>query len=122
MEVSRPRDIGDIANLELTLREAKQILVHGQQAVALRKLRSMRSRGRTVRPVAVDVTSMTGGSIRSRRRSAWWRSGYRGVAASAVGIARVVPVGRRIAGPHRSWTSCARIFPPCCHIVPPLAC
>jgi hypothetical protein len=33
LEISRPRDLGDIANLGLTLAEAKQLLARVQQAV-----------------------------------------------------------------------------------------
>jgi hypothetical protein len=33
LEISRPRDLGDIANLGLTLAEAKQLLARVQQAL-----------------------------------------------------------------------------------------
>jgi hypothetical protein len=39
MAIGRPRDLGDIANLELTLPEAKQLLVRVQQALAAAQAR-----------------------------------------------------------------------------------
>jgi hypothetical protein len=39
LEISRPNDLGDIANLGLTLAEAKQLLARVQQAVAAAQAR-----------------------------------------------------------------------------------
>lgn len=43
MEISRPNDLGDIANLGLTLPEAKQILARVQQAVVAAQANDRRS-------------------------------------------------------------------------------
>jgi hypothetical protein len=69
MEISRPNDRGIIANLGLTLPEAKQVLARVQQWLP-RKPAIMRLCGRIARPAAGDSTSRTGGFIRSRRCSA----------------------------------------------------
>ena len=69
LEISRPNDLGDIANLGLTLPEAKQLLARVQQAV-VRKPAILRCCDRIARPAAVDATSRTGGFARSRRCSA----------------------------------------------------
>jgi hypothetical protein len=39
LEISRSKDLGDIANLGLTLAEAKRLLAHVQQAVAAAQAR-----------------------------------------------------------------------------------
>jgi hypothetical protein len=59
MEISRSRGLGDIANLGLTLAEAKRLLARVQQAVAAAQTRehaalrpdceTMQDRGRSVR-------------------------------------------------------------------------
>jgi hypothetical protein len=43
LEISRPNDLGDIANLGLTLPEAKQLLARVQQAVVTAQARAGRS-------------------------------------------------------------------------------
>ena len=67
LEISRPNDLGDIANLGLTLPEAKQLLARVQQMSLPPKPRIMRFCDRIARPAAVDATSRTGGFVRSRR-------------------------------------------------------
>ena len=112
MEIARPGTLADIANLGLTLPEAKQLLARVQQIVVAAQATAMRFRGLPAPLAAVDVTSRTGGFTRLRRYSARLRYGYRGFAAPAVVIVRLLSAGHRIAGRHRSWTSCGRIFLP----------
>ena len=71
MEISRPENLRDVADLGLTLDEAKQILARVQQAVvAAQRPAATRRCGRTARPAAGGATSRTGGLAGSRRRSA----------------------------------------------------
>jgi hypothetical protein len=95
LEINRPRDLGDLANLGLTLAEAKQLLARVQQAVSLRKPTIMQFCGRIAHPAAVGVTTRTGGFIRSQRYSAGWRCGFRDLAVPAVVIQLVVGFDRR---------------------------
>src|SRR6187431_2487565 len=69
LEISRPNDLGDIANLGLTLPEAKQVLARVQQAVVAAQAHDHA----VPRP---DCSSCRG----SRRCSAQWRCGSRGFA------------------------------------------
>src|SRR5271166_153369 len=112
MEISRPNDLGDIANLGLTLPEAKQVLARVQQAVVAAQARDHA----VPRP---DCSTCGGrchvkdcGFIRSRPCSARWRCGSRGFAAPAAVAPRLVSAGHCIVGRRRNWTSCERIFPP----------
>ena len=114
MEISRSADLGEIANLGLTLPEASRSWRACSKRWWRRKPTIMRHCGRTARPAAGDATSRTGGFIRSRRCSARWRCGFRGFAAPAVVAPRLVSAGHRIVGRHRSWISCELIFPPSC--------
>jgi hypothetical protein len=71
MEISRPDNLRDVADLGLTLCEAKQILARVQQAVVAAQARGHAA----LRPdcpacAAGGATSRTGGLAGSRRRSA----------------------------------------------------
>ena len=102
--------LGDIANLGLTLSEAKQILARLQQAVVSCKPTITRFCVWSALPAVKRVTSRTGGFVGWQRCLARWRCGSRGFAAPAVVMARRVSAGCHIAGPHRSSTSCERMF------------
>jgi hypothetical protein len=55
-EISRPDGLSDIANLGLTLAEAKQLLVQIQQEVVAAQARHQRCFGRTVSHAAKGAT------------------------------------------------------------------
>ena len=55
MEISRPDDLGDIANLGLTLAEAKQLLARVQQEVVAAQADNHAMCGRIAGPAAGDA-------------------------------------------------------------------
>ena len=59
MEISRPDGASNIADLGLTLSEAKQLLARVQQAIVAAQAGVLRFGGQRVRLVVVDVTSTT---------------------------------------------------------------
>ena len=69
-EISRPNNLCDIANLGLTLPEAKQLLARVQQAVVAAQAHDHAATAQTARSAAGAARSRIGGRIRSRRRSA----------------------------------------------------
>ena len=122
MEISRPNDLGIIANLGLTLPEAKQLLARVQQAVVAAQARDHA----VVRP---DCSSCGGRfHVKDRRlhqiATLFGRVTVRlpRLLCTAVVASRQLSAGHRIVGRHRSWTSCKGIFPPSCPIASPLAC
>jgi hypothetical protein len=70
IEISRPDSVADIADLGLTLSEAKQLLARVHQPIVAGKQEISRLGGQTVRLAAVGVTSTVGDAICSRRHSA----------------------------------------------------
>ena len=70
MEISRPDGASNIADLGLTLSEAKQLLACVQQTIVAAQRETSRLGGRSVRIVAVGVTSTAGDAICSQHRSA----------------------------------------------------
>jgi len=70
MEISRPDGANNIADLELTLSEAKQLLACVQQTSVAAQAGTSRLGGQRVRLVVVGVTSTAGDAICSRHRSA----------------------------------------------------
>lgn len=46
MEISKPDDLGDIANLGLTLMETEQLFTRIQREISIAQARSLRSGGR----------------------------------------------------------------------------
>jgi hypothetical protein len=56
MEISRPDGLGDIANLGLTLCEAKQLLANVQREIAAAKARDLSSGGQIARAAMVFAT------------------------------------------------------------------
>jgi hypothetical protein len=73
MPISRPDGLGEIANLGLTLTEAKLLLAQVQQQVVAMQAHDTRCFGRTVGHAARNTTRRVGGRIGLRRCSA--RSG-----------------------------------------------
>jgi hypothetical protein len=73
MPISRPDGLGEIANLGLTLTEAKLLLAQVQQRSLPRRPTTTRCFGRTVSHAAGSATRRVGGRIGLRRCSA--RSG-----------------------------------------------
>ena len=67
MEIRAPRDLGHIANLGLTLSEAKQLLIRVQQAVVAAQAYEHAVPRPDCSSCGVGVRSRTGGVIRSRR-------------------------------------------------------
>ena len=70
MEISRPDGASNIADLGLTLSEAKQLLARVQQAIVAAQAGDLAARGQSVRLVVVGVTSTAGDAICSRHHSA----------------------------------------------------
>ena len=97
IEIHRSSGLADIANLGLTLSEAKELLARVQQAIVAAQARDHA----VCRPSCVSCSglcqSRTGGRGGSRRRSARWPRGCEdGFAAIADGPKPASP-GRRIA-------------------------
>ena len=70
MEISRPGGASNIADLGLTLSEAKQLLARVQQAIVAAQAEILRLGGQSVRLVVVGVTSTADDAICSRHHSA----------------------------------------------------
>jgi hypothetical protein len=70
MEINRPDGAGNIADLGLTLAEAKQLLAACSKRLSPRKRGILRLGGQSARLVVVGVTSTTGDAICSRHPSA----------------------------------------------------
>jgi hypothetical protein len=70
MEISRPDGASNIADLGLTLSEAKQLLARVQQAIVAAQAGDLRFGDQGVRLVGVGVTSTAGDAICSRHHSA----------------------------------------------------
>jgi hypothetical protein len=110
LEISRPNDLG-IANLGLTLPEAKQLLARVQQAVVAAQAQDHAG----LRP---DCAACGGGChVKDWRLSSSRDAVRRGdSAAAAVSLRRLWPhresAGHRIVGRHRNWASSERIFLP----------
>ena len=56
VEICRPEGLGDIANLGLTLPEAKQLLASVQRAIVAGRSTAMGSCGRVAGPAAENAT------------------------------------------------------------------
>ena len=84
MAISRPDGLGDIANLGITLSEAKQLLVRVQQQVVVEQANTHATfrpdcHGRLISPLLTSCSSAwwplcSPASWRSRRRSPQWRT------------------------------------------------
>jgi len=95
LEISRPNDLGDIANLGLTLPEAKQLLARVQQAVVAAQAQDHAG----LRP---DCSACGGGCHVKNwrlRKVATLFGGYRGFSAPAVAAPRRVSARHRISAP-----------------------
>ncbi len=113
MQVNRPEDLHDIADLGLTLAEAKRLLARVQQEIVAAQARDHAVQ-RLQSPHcghACRVKDYTG-TMRSRRSSARLRCGFPGFAVPRVTGSKLAWTGHRIAGRHPSWTGCRRIFVP----------
>ena len=88
MELGRPGNLHDIADLGLTLPEAKQLLACVPQAVSPCKPAITRRYGRTARAAASGSVSRIGALAGSQPCSARWWYGYPGSAVQAAVAAR----------------------------------
>src|SRR3954454_12117733 len=111
MELGRPGNLHDIADLGLTLPEAKQLLTCVQQAVVAVQARDTRRCGRIARAAASGSESRIGGLAGSRPCSARWWYGYPGSAVRSAVAARRGLTGPRTAARPRSWISCKHTCP-----------
>jgi hypothetical protein len=70
IEIHRSSGLADIANLGLTLSEAKELLARVQQAIVAAQARDHAVAGRLARHARANVTSRTGGRGGLRHRLA----------------------------------------------------
>jgi hypothetical protein len=112
IEINRPEDLGDIADLGLTLADAKLLLAGLQQEIVTAQARdhavwrpACRRCGGVCR--VKDYRDHSGATL-----SAMSRCGFRDFAAPRVAGSRVAWTGQRIADRHRSWSGFRRIFAP----------
>ena len=89
MEIERPDDISDIADLGLTLFETKRVLATLQQEIVAAQVRD-----------------------HAVRRPTCSRCGFPAFAVRHVAGASLASTGHRIAGRHRNWIGYRRISPP----------
>jgi hypothetical protein len=112
MEIDRPDNLSDIADLGLTLGEAKLLLAGLQQEIVAAQAREHAVR----RPSCPRCGGVC--YVKDYRDhavatlSAWSRCGSRDFAVPVVAGSRLASAGHRIAGRHRSWISFRRISPP----------
>ena len=114
IEIRRSSGLADIANLGLTLSEAKELLAGVQQAMVAAQAREHAVR----RPCCASCTGQChlkdcGGRGGSRRRSVRWRQGCGDGSVPIVDGPKPASTGRRIAARHQNWTNCTRICPLC---------
>jgi hypothetical protein len=107
MEFSRRQDLGDVANLGMTLAEAKQLLARVQQEIVSAQAQDHAVRRPACSSFGGGVMSRIGGIIRWRRCSGRRRRGCRDFAASFAVAYRRALTGCRILGRHQSWTGCS---------------
>ncbi len=111
MELGRPGNLHDLADLGLTLPEAKQLLACVQQAVVPCKPVITRGYGQTARAAASGSASRIGDLAGSRPCSARWWYGCPGSAVRAAVAARRGLTGPRTAARPQSWISCKHTCP-----------
>jgi hypothetical protein len=112
MEINRPGDLADIADLGLTLAETKRLLAGLQQEIVAAQVRDHAVR----RPACPHC----GGVCRvkdyqehvEQHFSARSRCGFPAFAVPRVAGTRLVSTGHHIAGRHQNWGGFRRIFPP----------
>jgi hypothetical protein len=113
MEIERPDDIADIAELGLTLSETKRLLATLQQEIVAAQVRDHAVR----RPTSAHAAAGVAGQ--RTIRTMWWprfsarsRYGFPAFAVRHVAGASLASTGHRIAGRHRNWIGYRRISPP----------
>ena len=107
MAISRPDGLGDIANLGLTLAEAKQLLVQVQQQVVAAQAHHPRdvSAGLSVMRREVPREGLAAAPDCDAVRRGQGEASPVACALAAV-VARPVSVGHRTVGRPLSWTNC----------------
>ena len=111
MEISKPDDLGDIANLGLTLAEAKQLLARVQREISTAQAREHAVR-RPVCPCRDGICR-----VKDYRDHAvatlFGQVTLRclGFAVPRAAASRQASIGRRIAARHRNWTGSGHTRP-----------
>ena len=112
LKINRPDDLGDIANLGLTLAEGKLLLAGLQQEIVAAQAKGHAVRRPDCRSCGEVCRVKDTGTMRSRRFSARSRCGFPAFAVPGAGATKPAMVGHRIAVRHRNWISFRRISAP----------
>ncbi len=112
MEISRPDDLPNVADLGLTLAETKWLLAGLQHEMVAGQVRAHAVRQRTCARCGDVCHVKDYQDHASRRFSAGSRCGFPGFAVPRVAGSTLASTGHRIAGQRRSWTDCRRISVP----------